>query len=61
MREKGAEAGSPRRIPFQGLATHVPTSTGHNCQATQVWASKDAPEFDAIHHFHLVQPSFRNI
>lgn len=26
-----------------------------------MWASRDAPDFDAIHQFYLVQLSFQNI
>lgn len=40
------------------LASHDLISSMHNCQVAQVWASKDAPDFDAIYQFYLVQLSF---
>lgn len=43
-------------LPFCDLI-----SSSHKCQAVQVWASKGAPDCDAIHQSYLVQLNFWNI
>lgn len=56
----GVEASSPLLTSPPAntyLTFHDLISSAHNCQAVQVWASTDAPEFDAIPQFYLVQLS----